>query len=411
MVGSAAARWIEPLVGWAAAALLLDRVLRVAHHAATGWSDLGPALWGWFDPLGGRIAWDSGLYLRVAEAGYRPEEGLVAGFPGYALAIRAIDSLGVSPQTAAVLVSALSGLATTLLFWRWMLDRGLDLRTRRTALALLLTFPYAFLLAGVAYSDPLFVALVLGTVVLAESGHWVWAGLVAGAATGTRAMGLALVAYLVVLALDRSGGLTVPDPDPASGVAGRMRAGWSTLRGVRCSGRGLRPAHLGVLLSVWGIAAYAVYLWRLTGDPVAFWSAQVSGGYGHGGVLDLRTWLKASFVRSPGLEVHHIGDVLNELAATAAFALVVFAGVRVGRRFGWALSALLWSSAVMAWAFCRWLAPAGRYLLPVLPFVWAWLAAGPLATRSRARVAVPVAFLAGSVLLAAGFAGVYELHW
>ncbi len=398
-------------MAWVVVAVLLDRVLRIAHHVATGWGGATSAVTGWFDPLGGRIAWDAGLYLRVAEVGYRPEEGLVAGFPGYALAIRAVATTGVGLQTAAVLVAAGSGLAATLLFWRWMLDRGLDVRTRRTALALFLTFPYAFVLAGVAYSDPLFVALVLGTVVLAESGRWITAGLVAGAATGTRAMGLALVAYLVVLALDRSGGLVVPSATPATGLRDRCRVGWSTLTGVRCSLRGLRPAHVGVVLSVWGIAAYSVHLWRLTGDPVAFWSSQVSGGYGHGGALDPRTWVKASFIRAPGLEIHSFADVLNELAATATFVLVVVTAPRVGRRFGWATTVLMWTSAVMVWVFCRWMAPAGRYLLPVLPFVWAWLAAGPLAVRPRARIALPVVFLVGSVVLATGFAGVFDLHW
>lgn len=405
------AHWAEPVLGWFVVAATLNWVQQVAWRwSETGWSGAASLLPGGFEPAAGRIAWDAGLYLRVAENGYRLSEGLEAGFPGYALAIRAVHALGAGWGEAAVLVSMASGLAVALLAWAWMLQAGLELRARRTALALLLLYPYAFVLSGVAYSDPLLVALVLGALVLANGDHWVLAGLVGGAATAVRPTGLAVVPALAVTALDRSGALVVPVRTAVVGLGERVRAGWSTLRGVRLRASALRPVHAAVLLSLWGVVAYMVFLQRHAGDPFYFWSTQVSGGYGHGGLSDWQSWTKASMVVAPLLEVFWVGDVLNELAATAVFVAVVLCGPSLGRRFGWGVATLGWALAVMVWVFARWMAPAGRYLLPVVPFLAA-LSAPWLAARPRIRAVVLAVSAAGSFVLAAGFAGWFELHW
>jgi hypothetical protein len=403
----------EPVVAWAVMAVAINWVQQVSYHAThpagAGRFRLLP---GWFEPAAGRIAWDAGLYLRVAEYGYRRAEQLEAGFPAYALAIRALRGLGVDLQTAAVVVSMASGLAAAVLCWIWLGQRGCDLPTRRTALALVLLYPYAFLLFGVAYSDPLLLALVLGTAVLAESAHWTGGGLVGGLATATRPTGLVVVPFLVVLVLERTDALVIPLAGPAPrglALVARARAGLHTLRRVRFRRDRLRPAHAAVLLSLWGVGAYMVFLARHTGNPVYFWSVQDSG-YGHGGILDPRTWLKVSFLELPGLEVHHVGDVLNEVAATAAFVLAVAAAPAVGRRFGRGYTVLLWTLALMVWVFDRWMAPGGRYLLPAVPFVAAW-AAPALVRRPAVRTGVLVAFGMCSLVLAAGFAGAFDLHW
>lgn len=407
------------MLGWFLVAVLINWVQQVAWRwSELGWSGVGTLVPGRFDPTAGRIAWDAGLYLRVAERGYRLAEGLEAGFPGYALAIRVVHSLGADWGTAAVLVSMASGLAVALLAWAWMLQAGLDLRVRRTALALLLLYPWAFVLFGVAYSDPLLLALVLGAVVLVGRDRWVLAGIVGGAATAVRPTGLAVVPALVVAALERSGALVVPDrvaADPSIRAVGdrvvdTLRRSWATCRGVRLRRGRLRPVHAAVLLSLWGVVAYMVFLQRHAGDPLYFWSTQVSGGYGHGGVTDWHTWIKASFLVEPLLEIFTPADVLNEVGATAVFVAVVVGAPALGRRFGWALTALSWSLAGMVWMFTRWMAPSGRYLLPVIPFLAA-LVAPWLVARPRRRTAVLVVSGGCSVALAAGFAGWFDLHW
>ncbi|MFZ4517407.1 MAG: hypothetical protein ACOYOP_03400 [Microthrixaceae bacterium] len=407
------------MLGWFLVAAALNWIQQVAWRwSAFGWSGTTTLLPGRFQPFAGRIAWDAGLYLRVAEHGYRLAEGLEAGFPGYALAIRAVHSLGVDWGTAAVLVSMASGLAVALLAWAWMLQVGLDLRVRRTALAFLLLYPWAFVLFGVAYSDPLLMALVLGAVVLAGRDHWVLAGVVGGAATAVRPTGLAVVPALVVAALDRNGALVVPArvaADPSirtvrERVVDAVRRGWATCRGVRLRPRRLRPVHAAVLLSLWGVVAYMVFLQRHAGDPLYFWSTQVSGGYGHGGLTDWHTWIKASFLVEPLLEIFTPADVLNELGATLVFVAAVVCAPALGRRFGWALTALAWSLAAMAWLFTRWMAPSGRYLLPVVPFLAA-LVAPWFVARPTARAVVLVLSAGCSVALAIGFAGWFDVHW
>ena len=408
--GSLVARYRTPLLSWACVALVLLWVQQVAfdivYRGAHGLGALLPTEW---HAYAGRIAWDSGLYLRVAEFGYRPGEGLEPGFPAYALAIRALHAVGVDLQTAAVLLSLVFGLTATLLFWRWMEGRSIDPRTRRLALWLFLLYPYAFMMFGVAYSDPMLLAAVLAVALCADDRRWLLAGLIGGVATATRPTGLVVLVYLAVAVFDDAGGLVVPERVAASTLGERVRAGWATVRGVRLRRPALRPAHAWVLLAGWGIAAYMVFLWRYSGDPFRFWTVQDSD-YGHGSILDVRTWIHASFLVAPGLEIHSVADVLNELAATVVFAATVVCAPWIGRRFGWAYTALLWGFALMIWGFDRWLAPAGRYLLPVVPFLAVWLAT-MLVDRPWGRRLTLTGFAAGSLALAAGFAGAFDIHW
>ncbi|MFM7062602.1 MAG: hypothetical protein ACKO04_03790 [Actinomycetes bacterium] len=405
------ARLWEPAAWWAGITAVVMWVQQVAYRAdyqgLTRWTDWLP---GQYLPFQGRVAWDAGLYLRVAERGYRVEEGLEAGFPAYALAIRWTSPIfGDAPGTG-VALTLLSSLAAALLLWVWAGQHGLGLRARRTTLLLLLLYPWAFVLYGVVYSDAMLLMLVLGAAVLVSSERWVLAGLVAGLATATRPTALVLVPFLVVAALESSGAVHVPTTTPAGGgVRARAVAGWTTLRGIRWRSGRLRPAHAGVLLSLWGVLAYMVFLQRHVGNPFYFWTVQ-DADYGHGGILDPRTWLKASMLRKPLLEIQSVGDALNELGATAVLLGVVASAAAVGRRFGRAYTVLMVLLSVNVWAFCRWVAPGGRYLLPVVPFVAAWLA-----PRLDGRPALRNGLLVLSgllmVVLAAGFAGLFDLHW
>ena len=78
---------------------------------------------------------------------------------------------------------------------------------------MLLVYPYGIYLFGIVYGDALFLAVCVGTFVLAEARRWWWAGVLAIAATAGRPTGLAVTAGLLVLALERGGTLSVPDGD------------------------------------------------------------------------------------------------------------------------------------------------------------------------------------------------------
>lgn len=376
------------ITSWAIAALILTSTQTIAYRV--GFANRGPwleALQLPWRPHEGRIAWDSGLYLRVAERGYRLPEGLEAGFPGYALSIRLLHGVGLGYESAAVTISLLSGCAAALLSWKWFALMGLSDRDRRVALWMVLLYPYSFVLFGVAYSDALLLALVMGAFVAVETEHYLLAGLSGAAATATRPTAMLLVAALVLLVLQRE----------------RVVQRWS-IHVDR-----LRPRHLLVLLSGAGIGSYMLFLGHHAGDPLYFLTVQTTD-YGHPSPFDPAAWLKWSFLSNPAATVHHLGDVLNELVSTLLVVAVIVAGPRIGRRLGWGYAVLGYGIVASVWVTAGWLTPAGRYLLPVIPALAALTAPMVAAERWRtAAVLVPCAL--GSVVMTIGFAGWFDLHW
>ena len=107
-----------------------------------------------------------------------------------------------------MLASWVAGLLASAALWRLAVDDGAvpardvevapeDLDRGRRAVLLLVCSPYAvFLFAG--YSEALFLAFATTAWVAARRQRWALAGLFAAGATGTRIIGVALVAGLVV---------------------------------------------------------------------------------------------------------------------------------------------------------------------------------------------------------------------
>lgn len=405
-------RYRTPLLAWLLCALAVSWVQQVSYRIFTsGFEGLSSLLPGIYTPPAGRIAWDSGLYLSVAEHGYSLGEKHEAGFPLYALAIRGLSGVLGDPQTVAPLISLGAGFAATLLMWRWMELRDVPERLRTTALLLFLVYPHAFVIYGVAYSDSLLLALVMGAFVLVESDRFVAAGIVGAAATATRPTGLVLIPALVVFALERSGALSIPLPRDQLGADVRTRARTviQSLTALRFRPGRLRPRHAGVGLSVLGIGSYMVFLSRHAGDPLYFWAVQAQ--YGHGSATRLSTWVKAPFMFDPTRDIRHVGDILNEIAATAAVLVLVFAAPAVGRRLGYGYAVTSLGLAVAIWLPGHWLAPGARYALPMVP-VLAVLAAPVLCDRPRTRVVALGTCALTSLTLAAGFAGfLFRIHW
>lgn len=143
--------------------------------------------------------WDPGHYLRIADVGYRssgedalfivffPLLPLLVGIGGFVVRNLVISALLVT--TAASIVSGL------LLYKLVRLDAPEE--HARGAVVLLFAFPTAYALF-VPFSEPVFLAFVLGSVYAARTGRWWTAGLAGLAATATRMVGLALVPALLV---------------------------------------------------------------------------------------------------------------------------------------------------------------------------------------------------------------------
>jgi hypothetical protein len=203
----------------------------------------------------GWARWDVSHYVAVAQLGYGDpaspsHDGGVGFFPLYPMLMRgAVAAIGAEPTgpalaLAALAISLVCFLVAVPLFAGLVADQ-LGERIARTATLLLCVSPFSFFFSA-AYSESLFLLLVVVSLRAGLSGRWRVAALVAGLATGSRLVGLALAPALVFLAWRR--------------------------------GEPLRELVWTALLSVWGVFAYFGYLWLTTGSPFAYFTAQANWG-------------------------------------------------------------------------------------------------------------------------------------
>lgn len=231
--------------------------------------DVGDAI---FAPL---ARWDAAFYLEIANDGY--SDGRVHGsigetwafFPVYPLLVR-ILGLGLGPHVLIVVAYALS--LAALLGALYILHRLVSLevgeRYANSAVVLLAAFP-ASLFLGAPFTESLFLLLSVGAFYAARTGHWAWAGVLAGAASGTRSSGVVLVLPLLFLYLY---GPRTDATDPAAGPAWRPRFP-------------LRGDLAWLALAPVGLVAFSLYQ-ASYGDALrwahvqAVWSREFDGVYG-----------------------------------------------------------------------------------------------------------------------------------
>jgi hypothetical protein len=225
------------LVAYLAATLLADSPFVPPYHLR------GPANV-LLDVFGSR--WDTGFYVSIAEEGYR-YEGVplpsVAFFPLYPLLMRALGALVGDALVAGILISNAALLGATMLLYRLAAESwGPEVAER--AVWYFLIFPAAFFGAAV-YSESLFLLAAIGALYCARRGYWEAAALLGIAAALTRLMGLI--------------------------VAPMLLAEWWTQRRERpAETQPPLPAVLAALAVPLGTLAYAAYLNRAFGDPLAF---------------------------------------------------------------------------------------------------------------------------------------------
>lgn len=372
-----------PLLAWVAAWMsvsLVVQVSRVTKLQPTGWPGLD-----WH--LGALSQFDGPEYLSIASHGY--SERQLVWFPGYPALIRAVVSLTpLSPVVAAVGISTVAGLSAVVLYWRWLVLRVPDEGSRRTALAVLLLYPYAWFLFGVVYSDAVFVALVVAAFVLLESRRYLWAGVLGALATATRPTGLALVVGLVLLAFERGGVLSVPSNGPWWVRELRIP--------VHIDSSRLRPTLAAPLLSVLGLLAYMSYQWVVWGNPIAFITVQ--NLYHDGG---WRSLLKQQYFDAwfEGYDGRHLATTTFQAVILALALLSVPA---VGRRFGWGYAVFVFALCAIPGVSVSTFMGTGRYLIPMFP-VFA-LAGEWLSPHRHLRVLWLMASGGAMLVMAFGFA-------
>lgn len=193
------------------------------------------------DVLGSR--WDTGFYVSIAEEGYKYEDvplPSVAFFPLLPLMMRVVTPLVGDTVLAGVLISHITLLLATLLFYR-LVEEQWGQAVADRAVWYLLIFPSAFF-GSALYTESLFLLEAIGALYFARRGYWEVAGLLGIAATLTRLVGLIVAPMLLV-------------------------EWWMQWRD------GKRPPYWGLLASLLtplGTAVYMAYLWWVFGDPLAF---------------------------------------------------------------------------------------------------------------------------------------------
>ena len=285
-----------------------------------GQSTPNPATFRGAGLLEGWYRFDGNWYRLVVEEGYRyfgpDNQASVAFFPAYPTLMAAVSWVVGDPVFAGIVVTFCCGLGVAVLFYRFCVEK-LGVEVARTALPVLLLYPYAWYLYGAVYADALFVLCVLGAFLLVEHDHPVWAGLVGAVATAGRPVGAAVLLGLVAVLLERRGVLRLGFLDRAR----RNPPAAARADGPVVDLRRLRPADVGVLLAIGGLALWCLYLWRTFDDPFLF--AKVQGAQGWDQQAGPETWFKSEWFRIVGDLPGNVGDWLDG---------VVFPGYDAGQR-------------------------------------------------------------------------------
>jgi hypothetical protein len=336
------------------------------------------------------IRWDAGWYLQIVTDGYRfaadaPDvQQNIVFFPAYPMLVRLVGRLfggHTRGYVAAGMTVSLASFFGALLYLYALAREFLDEERARYALWLIASYPFA-LFFGVIYTESLFLLAAVAAfyhMSKAQFGRAMAWGLLVGL---TKTNGAVLSIPLAMLAI--SPRLRVADTrrvhrfDPAVELPPRMAAG-STARAIAAA------AMPGV-----GLLIFAAFVWRLTGDPLAWARGQAAWGRTYEPITHV-VGRQYAFITHGGLNAYMaVGayDVLNMVAAAFALAAVW----PVARRLGAAYAALILVVIVPPIATGGWLS-VGRFSSVLFP-VFVWLAASIPQSQRNAWIAGFTAFQA-----------------
>lgn len=204
-------------------------------------------------------AWDSGWYFDIASRGYyfnADGQSSVAFFPLYPMLMRtAAWPFGGGEKaiwTGGIIVSCAAFALSLLALHRLTQHLCGDREAARRAVLYLALFPFSFFFTRV-YAEAVFLLTSVLAVSRAYEGRWWHAGLWGALATLTRPNGILIGLPLGLLALGRR-------PAP----------------------RGLARRFATLLPVPVALAGYCAYVYTLSGDPLAWLSAQAHWGYSLG---------------------------------------------------------------------------------------------------------------------------------
>ena len=211
--------------------------------------------------VGAFARWDSVWYLTIAKHGYSHVRERMAFYPLYPGLIHVLAWVTRSDLVAGILISLVAFAVALVLLQRLVrLDFGEEVAT---VTVLLLAFcPVSFFLSAI-YTEPLFLALSVGSIYAARRERWWLGGGLGFLAAASRNGGIALILPLAVIYLY----------GPRGSASGAVATRWAA--GARKGWRLLLPRHrlhldvLWLLLIPAGLGAYLGYLQVRYGDGFA----------------------------------------------------------------------------------------------------------------------------------------------
>jgi hypothetical protein len=317
------------------------------------------------------IRFDGGWYFGIAADGYQyradapPDlQQNIVFFPAYPIVVRGVGRLLLGGQTpgylAAFVIVSLASLFGALVYLYFLARDSLDDEGARAALWLTAAYPFA-VFYGAAYTEAFFLLGATGAFYhFTRTQHWraaFWALLVGL----TRPNGFLLAAPLATMAI--SPWL------PAWLVGGRRGDGEarSTARLVN----GLLVAACPAI----GVGIYTLFIWQLTGNPLAWFQGHAAWGRHYEGLAVVVTD-RIGFIERAGwyyytsvLQV----DLLNALGAI----FVLAAAWPVARRLGLAYAVFILIN-ILPPISAGGLMSVGRFSAVLFPaFIWLAMAVPP----------------------------------
>ena len=315
--------------------------------------------------------WDSVHYLAIAQTGYSSDGdalSLLAFMPVYPLVVKLVSIILPNYIVAGLLVSWVGQVLSGFFLWELVRKKWGDSIARRTVLYFYL-FPIAYFFT-VPYSESLFLMFILASFYFAQERRWVWVGVFAMFACGTRLTGPALMAGLLVEAWHQ----------------GRDRRFW------------LRAFFASFCLA--GLGTYLFVNWQVGGNPFAFLHIQneyfsVSAAYPWVPIREAITGIVQG-----GLGRDYILVYWGTLIAVLLSGCLLLAGIRKVRP----------SYQVYAWAglliplSTSWLISLPRFILPLFPI---FMVLGIIRLPGKVHGLILGIFFAAQVVLFS----LYALGW
>jgi Mannosyltransferase (PIG-V) len=314
------------------------------------------------------VRWDAGWYLNIVTDGYRyvPDDDErqqnIVFFPAYPMLVRLVGRLFGGHMagyvTAGMAVSLAAFFGALIYLYLFTRDTLGDDKAR-FAQWLIASYPFA-LFFGAIYTESLFLLAAIGAFYHATKQQFgraaLW-GLLVGL---TKLNGAVLAVPLFIIAISpwippallrRRGDL------PLIAEAPEVRDRRHVLKAL------LTAAAPG-----FGLALYASFIWRMTGDPLAWGKGQIAWGRTYEPITTLVA-NQYAFIANAGLSGYLASpgyDVLNTLAALFVLATVW----PVARRIGLAYAVLILIVTLPPVFNGGWLS-AGRFSSVLFPtFVW-----------------------------------------